>query len=182
MEGQFIANLLRCNNLNCMNLSFKQKIIGAVIAVGLILIAIFQMGLGGSSVPRPFSESQESRVKSQGSSVPNIVSGDVEIVSITPAELKEKKDIIIVPTQVIEMTFNKRLENGPETKIITDPPTEIRVELSDDHFKARIIPVKPYKLGQGFTLFLKKETKFEGGKVWGRDEDFHFTVIDYKGV
>lgn len=164
-----------------MNFSLKQKIIGVVIAVGLILIAIFQMGLGGSFT-RVKTAENGGGISSSTTSVPNIVSGDVEIVSVTPAELKEKKDIVIVPTQVIEFTFNKRLENGPETKIITDPPTEIRVELSDDHLKARIIPIKPYKLGQGFTLFLKKETKFEGGKVWGRDEDFHFSVIDYKGV
>lgn len=164
-----------------MNLTLKQKIIGAVIAVGVILIAIFQVGLGGSFGRVNTTESGTSTA-SAPASVPNIVSGDVEIVSITPAELKEKKDIVIVPTQVIEMTFNKKLENAPETKIITDPSSEIKVELSDDRMTAKIIPVKPYKLGQGFTLFLKKETKFEGGKVWGRDEDFHFTVIDYKGV
>lgn len=158
-----------------MNLSLKQKIIGAVVVIGLLLIAIFQMGLGGSFT-RVDTASEDVSV------VPNISSGDLEIVSMSPAELKQKKDIVIVPTQVIEITFNKKLENAPETKIITDPPSDIKVELSDDRMTAKIIPVKPYKLGQGFTLFLKKETKFEGGKTWGRDEDFHFTIIDYKGV
>lgn len=163
-----------------MNLSLKQKIIGAVIAIGIILIAIFQMGLGGSFT-RINTETNSSTTTEP--TIQKISFGeDIELVSTKPDVLMQKKDIVVVPTQVIELTFNKRLENGPETRIVTDPPADFRIELSGDRMTAKLIPLKPYQLGQGYTLFLKGETKFEGGKTLGRDEDFHFTIVDYKGV
>lgn len=141
----------------------------AVILIGAVLIAIFQVGLGGSGTSvNPVSLSQET--------------DNIEIVKMTPEGLKEKKEIVIVPTQVIEVTFNKKLENAPETKIMTEPLAEVRIELSDDKKTARITPVKPFSLGQGYTLFIKGSTKFEGGKTLGSDADFHFSVINYRGV
>lgn len=160
-----------------MNLSLTQKIIAAVIAIGVILIAIFQMGLGGMGFP-VVEQSQESRVRSQ--EIPE--SADPQVVSTNPAPLKEKKEVTILPTQVLEFSFNRPLENVPETKITLEPTHDFKVELSEDRKTVKVIPVKPFELGQGYTIFIKSDTKFDGGKNLGSDTDFHFTTISYKGV
>lgn len=148
-------------------MSFKQKIIAAIVAIGIILIGIFTFGLGGDATPVPEAQNQL-----QG----------IQIVSTSPSQLKDKRDVVIPPTQTLEVTFNEPLENVPETRISLDPPAEITIELSADKKTAKIIPVKPLDLGQGYTIFIKAGTKFEGKKELGRDENLHFQVITYKGV
>lgn len=148
-------------------MSTKAKIIAIVLAIGAILIAIFRFGLGGPSVPRPSDISQ---------------SESVMIVSTSPADLKDKKTVVILPTQSVEVTFNHPLENLPETRITIEPKADYKVELSGDRKTVKIIPVTPFALGQGYTMFIKSETKFDGKKTLGHDEDFHFSTISYNGV
>jgi hypothetical protein len=152
-------------------MDLKQKIIGAVIAIGVILFAIFKFGLGGA--PTPVADQQINQP---------IPAGEIRLIGTNPPELLEKKEIIIIPTQTIEFTFNERLENAPETRIVLDPVADVEIKISDDKKSAKIIPTKPYKLGQGFTVFIKGETKFEGGKKLDRDYDFHFNTINYSGI
>lgn len=148
-------------------MSTKAKIIAAIIAIGAILIAIFQFGLGGEATPRPSDISQ---------------SDSPVVVATNPEAMKEKKTVVVLPTQTIEISFNQPLENIPETKIVIEPKADYKVELSGDRKTVKIIPVTPYALGQGYSLFVKGETKFDGKKTLGNDVDFHFATISYNGV
>lgn len=159
------------------NLSLKQKIIAAVIALGTLLILLFNIGLGGKSgatLPSEPVVNQQSVVSSQQKE--NL------IVSTKPAELMERKDLTILPTQIIEITFNHALENVPETRIDFEPKVDYKAELSSDQKTIKIMPNKPFTLGQGYTLFVKGNTKFKGNGQLGSDLDFHFTTIAYRGV
>lgn len=162
-----------------INLTLKQKIIGAVVAIGIALIAIFNFGLWGKNKPTLPAEPVANRNAGVSASQN---SENIEIVSTLPAELKEKKDVIVIPTQVIEITFNQQLENVPETRVVIEPELKYKVELWNDRKTVRIIPDKALTLGQGYTLFIKGDTKFEGKKTLGQDIDFHFTTISYRGV
>lgn len=150
----------------------RQRIISAVLLIGAGLIAIFTFGLYKPSSPTLPSEP----------SAQNTVSDNIELVSTNPEGLIKKQEVIILPNQSIEFTFNQPLENVPETKIAIEPTFEVKVELSKDRKTARLTPSKPFALGQGYTLFIKGDTKFEGKKQLGRDLDFHFSTISYKGV
>lgn len=151
--------------------TLKGKIIAGVIAIGLVLIAIFNFGLGGT----PISLTDDTKNEQAQSNEP-------QLISTTPPELFEKKPMIFIPTQTIELHFNAELENGPETKLVLDPPAEIKIDISSDSKTAKIIPVKPYALGQGYTLFIKPDTKLKGGKTLGKEYSFQFNVINYSGI
>ena len=153
--------------------SLKTKIIALIVALGIILIALFKFGLGGMSTPIVNNDTQPTE---QSSSNPALISSD-------PPELFIKKPLIVSPNQVLKLNFSVPLQNGPETKIIIDPPHDIEIKLSDDYKTAIITPKVPYKLGQGYALFIKPETKLrEEGKTLGRDYDLHFNVINYSGI
>lgn len=154
-----------------MTIPLKQKIIGAVVVIGLILIVIFKFGLGGTQI------SLTDNVKNEQAKT-----NEPQLISTTPPELFEKKPMIFIPTQVIELHFNVELENGPETKLVLDPPHEFKVEISSDNKTARIVPLKPYTLGQGYTIFIKPDTKIKGGKTLGKGYDMQFNVINYSGI
>lgn len=152
--------------------SLKGKIVAGIVTLGIILIAIFNFGLGGKSVS----------VVDNPSKTDTGQNGEPQLVSTTPAELFEKKPMIFIPTQIIELHFNVELENGPETKLILDPPAEIKVEVVSDGKTVRITPIKPYTLGQGYTLFIKPDTKIKGGKTLDKDYNLQFNVINYSGI
>src|SRR3989344_4451135 len=100
------------------------------------------------------------------------------IVSTKPDSLS---DTIIPANQVIEISFNKPLQNIPEFKVRIEPKIEFKVELSSDRKTARIKPVKPFDLGTSYTLTINPDTKFDGVGEWGQTKDFHFRTITYKG-
>lgn len=155
-----------------MNLSLRTKVVSFVIGLGLILIAIFKFGFGGD--PIGVTENQQPSGQNQN---------DPALISSEPPEIFIKKPLIVPPNQVIKLNFSAPLQNGPETKLRIDPDHEIEVKLSDDNKSAIITPKKPYKLGQGYTLFLSKETKLrESGKTLDKDYDLHFNVINYSGI
>ncbi len=148
-------------------MSTKAKIIAAVVAIGAILIAVFQFGLGGPATERGSEVSQ---------------TDSPVVVSTNPPTMKEKKTVVVLPTQPIEITFNQPLENVPETRITIEPKADYKVELSGDKKTIKITPNTPYALGQGYSLFIKADTKFDGKKTLGSDVDFHFATISYNGV
>lgn len=157
-----------------MNLSLRTKIIALIIALGLVLIAIFKFGFGGDSIPVVNNDSKP---------VQQVDNGEPALISSEPPELFEKKPMIFTQDQVIKLNFNVPLQNGPETKLIFDPPADVEIKLSDDSKTAIITPKKPYKLGQGYTLFIKADTKLqEANKTLGKDYDMHFNVINYSGI
>lgn len=102
-----------------------------------------------------------------------------KIVSTKPEPLEEA---IIPASEVVEITFNRPLENVGEFKVRIDPKIDYKVELSSDRKTAKILPEKPYNLGTTYTLFIGTETKFDGVGRWGEEKIFHFRTIKYTGV
>ena len=153
--------------------NMKTKAIIAVITIGLLLIIVFKFGLGGN--PTSVINNQQTE-QNQESVNPAIISSD-------PPEVYLKKPLIVPPTQVIKLNFSVPLQNAPEVKMGIDPPHEIDVKLSDDYKTFIITPKVPYKLGQGYSLFIRPDTKLrEEGKVLGKDYDFRFDIIKYSGI
>ena len=102
-----------------------------------------------------------------------------QIVSTKPDPLDETT---IAADQIIEITFNKPLQNIPEFKVRIEPKIEFKAELSPDRKTARIKTVKPFNLGSSYTLTINPDTKFDGVGEWGQTKDFHFRTIKYSGV
>lgn len=102
-----------------------------------------------------------------------------KIISTRPDPLENS---IVSTTEIVEITFNRPLENIGEFKNRIDPEIDYKVELSGDRKTARILPAKPYILGTTYTLFIGPETKFEGVGRWGEEKVFHFRTITYRGV
>lgn len=102
-----------------------------------------------------------------------------QIVATKPDPLN---DNIVSGSDIIEITFNRTLENVGEFKVRIEPKIEYKVELSGDRKTARVIPTKPYPLGTSFTLSIGPDTKFDGVGNWGQSKDFHFRTIKYTGV
>lgn len=102
-----------------------------------------------------------------------------QVVSTKPDPLEEA---IIGASDTIEITFNRPLENVGEFKIRIEPKVDVKLELSGDRKVGKIIPVKPYELGSGYTLFIKTDTKFDGAGEWREEKIFHFRTIKYRGV
>lgn len=102
-----------------------------------------------------------------------------QIVSTKPDPLEEA---IVGANETIEITFNRPLENVGEFKVRIEPKIEYKLELSQDRKTAKIIPLKPYELGTGYTLFIGHDTKFDGVGAWGQEKIYHFKTIRYRGV
>lgn len=101
------------------------------------------------------------------------------IISTKPEPLEEA---IISADEVIEISFNRPLENVGEFKVRIEPEVDFTVELSGDRKTAKIIPAKAYELGVTYTLFIGTETKFDGVGRWGEEKIFHFRTVKYRGV
>lgn len=102
-----------------------------------------------------------------------------KIVSTKPDPLEEA---VVSAADIIEITFNRPLENVGEFKNRIEPKIDYKVELSGDRKTAKIIPVKPLELGLSYTLFIGTETKFDGVGRWGEEKIFHFRTIKYRGI
>lgn len=139
-----------------------------LIVAGLILLVIifvsYQINLGQvKKAPRETDVSNESP----------------KIVSTKPEPLDEA---VVAADAVIEISFNRPLQNSAELKLRIEPEMDYKVELSGDRKTAKIIPEKPYPLGTTFTLFIGPETKFDGVGRWGQEKVYHFRTIKYTGV
>ena len=102
-----------------------------------------------------------------------------QIISTKPDPLE---NAIIGANEIIEISFNRPLENVGEFKSRLEPKIDYKVELSPDRKTARIIPNKPYELGASFTIFIGPDTKFDGVGAWGQEKIYHFKTIKYTGV
>lgn len=160
-----------------IQLNLKQKVIIAAMIVATVLIFLFLKALPGKSD----STSPTSTSTSTSTSTPAPVSptDKPQIVSTKPDPLDES---MISATEVIEITFNRPLENVGEFKVKIEPEIAFKVELSGDRKTGKIIPAKPYQLSTTYTLFIGTETKFDGVGRWGEEKIFHFKTIKYTGV
>lgn len=150
----------------------KNRIIILIIAAGIALIVISVRVL----YPKPSQTYTQPQTQITEASPAN---EEPKIISTKPNPLNEA---IIAADQIIEITFNRSLQNAPEFKVRIDPKIEFKVELSSDRKTARIIPLKPYELGAAYTLYVNPDTKFDGAGDWGKSQDFHFRTIRYRGI
>lgn len=143
----------------------KAKLIWIILAIGAFLLAIFANGLYSSS---------DSAV------VPSVTenSNEIRVVSTVPENLHNST---ILPNQTIELTFSEQLVNVPETRWSISPSADIKAELSDDRKTLKLIPNKPYDLGNGYTLLIKADTKIEGKGNLDRELIYSFKTIQFKG-
>lgn len=149
------------------NFSLKQKIMVAIAIIGALLILLFQRGIYSKESSEPVTQE-------------NVVNTHEQVViSTMPSPLEEA---IIVPTQVIEITFNLPLENVGEFKNRLEPKSDYTIKLSDDRKTVKIIPAPLFQLGTTFTLFILTDTKFDGGKRLDHELIYHFKTLEYKGV
>lgn len=109
----------------------------------------------------------------------NTATDSPRIVSTKPEPLEEA---IIAADQIIEITFNRPLENVGEFKSKIEPKIDYKVELSSDRKTAKIIPLKSFELGSTYTLFIGPESKFDGAGRWGEEKIYHFQTIKYRGI
>lgn len=148
-------------------MTVKQKIIAAIIAIGIALIAIFQGGF-------------YSRPANPELGIEQVDPNEINIISTNPSPLES--DTYVLPNQTIEFTFNQPLENRGEFKVTIIPETKVEIQLSDDRKTAKIIPQEPYKLNEEHTIMIKSDSKFDGKKTLNKEIIYHFRTITYSGV
>lgn len=102
-----------------------------------------------------------------------------KIISTKPEPLE---NAVVSATEVVELTFNRPLENIGEFKFRIDPKAEIKIELSPDRKTAKIIPQTPYELGVTYTIFIGPDSKFDGAGNWGKEAIYHFQTIKFRGI
>lgn len=102
-----------------------------------------------------------------------------QIVSTKPDPLENN---VVSADQVIEITFNKPLQNSGEFKLRIEPKIEFSINLSGDRKTAKISFPKPLELSTTYTIFIGPDTKFDGAGAWGMEKIYHFKTITYRGV
>lgn len=102
-----------------------------------------------------------------------------KIVSTKPEPLE---NAVVSATEVVEITFNRSLENIGEFKFRIDPKADIKIELSSDRKTVKIIPQTPFDLGVTYTIFIGPETKFDGVGNWGKEAIYHFQTVKFRGI
>lgn len=148
-----------------MNKKISLIIVIVIIVVTVILLKKPMLRSGPESKTIPVSQpAQEDKPK---------------ITSTKPDPLEEA---IVSANEVVEITFNKPLENKGEFKLRIEPKVDFNIELSSDRKTAKIIPFKPYELGKTYTIFIGTETKFDGVGRWGEEKIFHIKTVQYRGV
>lgn len=150
--------------------SYKKIIITSITLVSLALLVIFYRLLYN---PAPITKLNVQTTQA------DVQPEEPLILTTNPSPLEEAT---ILPTQIIELTFNYSLVAPSEVKHKIDPPADIKIELSSDKKTVKIVPVKPYKLGSGYTLFIQPDTKFEGGRLLKDQFIYHFKTISYRGI
>ncbi len=128
------------------------------------------------------STSKESKPTFEVSQTPTATISPTDKPQVVSTKPDPLEDNIISAADIIEITFNRTLENVGEFKSRIEPKIDYKVELSGDRKTAKIMPAKPYQLGTTYTLFIGTETKFDGIGRWGEEKIFHFRTIKYTGV
>lgn len=150
--------------------NLKQKIIIIVAIIGALLIFLFQRGLSDAS---PISSNPQPDTQQQNTS------NEVKVISTKPENLD---GLTILPTQIIEVTFNYPLENVGEFKNKIDPKANYTVKLSDDRKTAKIIPNPTFNVGTGYSLIIQTDSKFDGKRKLDHEIILHFNTVSYNGV
>lgn len=150
-----------------MNISRTRLLLGLLL-IGIAAIVLF---VYKSNKPQSATNNEPTKTNQENESP--------KIVSTKPDPLE---DTIISANEVVEITFNKPLQNSGEFKLRIEPQIDYKVELSGDRKTAKIIPAKPYNLSTTYTIFIGPETKFDGSGNWGQEKIFHFKTITYRGV
>lgn len=148
----------------------KNKIVVYIVALGLALLAIFWFGLGGASKVQPTQQpAEQAKV---------VDDSQARIVSINPENLDK---IVIPPSQVIEINFNRVLVNDPgDIKI--EPAIKFRAELMNSGKTLKIVPEEPYKAGSSYVITIKESYDLEGGGKLGKAFDITFRTVPYRGI
>jgi len=154
--------------------SIKRKITLIILIIGAFLIWIFQNGLYQQEEIPKLEQKIDLSVNDSKDEKP-------KIISTNPDPLNNS---IIIPSQVITLTFNHPLENIGEFKYRIEPePPEIKVELTLNRRTVKITPVKPFLPGTSYTIFIQSyDTKFDGGKRLENDLSYNFRTIEYRGI
>lgn len=143
-----------------------KKVIFVLIILGVVLTGVFYFKKEVSVKPEPVTQTPKQ-------------SNETMIVSTKPNPLDET---IIPADQIIEITFNKSLQNAPEFKVKIEPKVDFKIELSPDRKTAKITFTKPLDLGASYALSIAPDTKFDGIGEWRQNKEFHFRTITYKGI
>lgn len=144
----------------------------------LTLVMIMIIGLAGIGVNLVMRQKSPSAPASTATPQPS-QTDQPQIVSTKPDPLEQT---IISTSEIVEITFNKPLENAGEFKSRLDPKINYKVELSSDRKTAKIIPEKPYQLGTTYTLFILPDSKFDGGGRLEAELIFHYNTVRYRGI
>lgn len=156
-----------------MILSLKFKIIGFIIALGLLLLAIFQGGFYLSDKSSTVNTEEKSSETLKESSEP-------QIISVKPENLNGST---VPPTQIIEITFNQSTQGfDPKVHIQFEPKVEYIVEQSNDHKTITIKPQTLFAVGTEYKLKVMSNLEFINKNKLGADKEYTFKTIEYKGI
>ena len=105
-----------------------------------------------------------------------------KLISTNPNPLNEST---ILPTQDIELTFNKEVVRS-EIKYKIDPEVLHKIEVINGKNDStgtnfRIVFTKPLELGSGYTLFIYFNTHTNKINL-DKEYIFHFSTIKYRGI
>ena len=152
-----------------MNPKIKLAILIIVLLGAVFALFRLQPSTPGKSKPTPLVSSNPNPKNNE----------QPRIVSTIPDPLDQT---IIPASQVIEISFNKPLQNVPEFKVRIEPKVDFKVELSSERKTAKITFIKPLDLGAAYTLTINPDTKFDEVGDWGQTKDFHFRTVRYRGI
>lgn len=149
----------------------RKKLITATILV-IVSTGLF---FGYKSLQATNPKVQSSRQEQK--QTPFADSKDVTVVSTKPDPLD---NTIISANDIIEIVFTSPLENIGELKYRIEPKVDVKMELSSDRKTVKITPNKPYDLGFTYTLFIKQESKFDGGKRLTKELIYHYKTVTFR--
>lgn len=159
-----------------MSFTLKQKIIGAVIAVGVVLIAIFQMGFYRTD--RQSTLAPEDKGTAESSEQAD--DGSPRIISTVPEKIDGE---VLLPAQEIVIRFNMPLEGfDRNVHVIFEPKLEFEAQVSGDRKSVTIKPKVAYAAGRSYLLRLKDNIGFAGGKKLGSEKSYSFKTIEHRGI
>lgn len=156
------------------NPPIKNIIIAIVLFLGLLLIWIFKEGFYPKTpAPKPIGQSAPKEVDMRIDP-----DGEAKVLTTKPDPLDHAT---LLPNQVIEITFNKKLNNDPADLVI-EPKLKYNAEAVNNGQTVKITPLEPYKLGSEYSIRFKSGYDLDGGKKLGKDFEFRFKTIEYRGI
>lgn len=146
----------------------NKKIIIFLILICFIGLGIFLFLINKKNPSKETSATETAKVSQN----------DTTIISTDPNPLD---NMIITENQVIKITFSDALENIGELKYSIEPKVDLKMQLSPDRKTLTITPIKSFSLGNTYTLFIKPDSKFDGGKRLNGDKVYHFKTVTFRG-